>query len=58
MWQRTAAGGAPKRLTLGPDGDLELAEPDPDYPEVVVRGRVRTHGDCRVLTLFLVNGQD
>jgi hypothetical protein len=58
MWRRTPAGGAPKHLALGADGDLELVVPDADYPDVVVRGRVRTHGDCRVVTLFLVNGQD
>jgi len=58
MWQRCPAGGAPKQLALGADGDLPELVPDADQPEVVVRGRVRTHGDCRIVTLFLVNGQD
>jgi hypothetical protein len=58
MWQRTPAGGAPKLVSLGADGDLELVVPDPDHPEVAIRGRVRTYGDSRVVTLFLVNGQD
>src|SRR4051794_15389399 len=58
MWQRQPAGGASRSLALGADGDLGLITPDADYPQVVVKGRIRTHGAWRVVTLFLVNEQD
>ena len=35
-----------------------MITPDADYPQVLVKGRIRTHGSCRVVTLFLVNEQD
>ena len=58
MWQRQPAGGTSKSLALDADGDLGVITPDADYPQVLIKGRIRTHGSCRVVTLFLVNEQD
>ncbi|MFJ6021593.1 DISARM system helicase DrmA [Nocardiopsis alba] len=39
------------------DAGLEQVELDPDRPAVVLRGRVRSYDGRRLVTLFLVNGQ-
>ncbi|MDQ3770273.1 MAG: helicase, partial [Actinomycetota bacterium] len=56
VWRREPCGGRPRRIKLR-DGDLDELTPDPDHPEITVRGRARAHGGQRLVTLFLVNGQ-
>jgi hypothetical protein len=55
LWRREPGGGT-VQLPLA-DGDLDPRAPDPEQPEVVVRGRARRHGDEWLLTVFLVNDQ-
>lgn len=56
VWRRTPAGGKARPLPLDV-GELEPFAPDPEYPEVVIRGRVRERAGQRLVTLFLVNDQ-
>jgi hypothetical protein len=58
VWQRVPAGGRPIVVDVPDDGPLGPLVPDADHPEVVVRGRSRMFGERRIVTLFLVNGQD
>ena len=58
VWQRVPAGGTPIVVEVPDDGPLGPLVPDADRPEVVVRGRSRMFGERRIVTLFLVNGQD
>jgi len=55
LWQRHPAGGS-KPITLV-EGDIGPVVPDPDQPEVVIRGRCRKTESCWLITLFLVNEQ-
>lgn len=55
-WRRFPMGGEVE-LTLV-EGDFEGLVPDEDQPEVVIRGRVRRHGDDWMVTAFLVNAQE
>ena len=55
MWRRTPAGGT---LTLPlVDGPFQCDPPDPEHPEVIVKGRVRSNGSDWIISAFLVNGQ-
>ncbi len=56
VWQRRACGGT-RTIDVPASGGIAAFAPDPDEPEVVVRGLVRGHGEHRLVTLFLVNGQ-
>jgi Helicase conserved C-terminal domain len=55
VWRREPAGGT-VRLRLA-EGDLDPRAPDPEQPDVVVRGRARRHEGDWLLTVFLVNDQ-
>lgn len=57
VWARSPAGGTPLRVPLDADGAVGPFTVDPEQPEVVVRGLVRTRGRHRHVSLFLVNGQ-
>ncbi|HWE91876.1 MAG TPA: DISARM system helicase DrmA [Pseudonocardiaceae bacterium] len=55
VWKREQRFGmATIRLT---DGLLEPVSPDPDYPDVVVRGRARRHRGDWLVSIFLDNQQ-
>lgn len=56
VWRREPIGGKthPLALVAGP---VKPFAPDPDQPEVVVRGLVRRSGPSWIVTLFLVNTQ-
>jgi hypothetical protein len=55
LWQRHPAGGS---VTIAlRDGAIGPVAPDPEQPEVVVRGRCRAAANCWLVTLFLVNEQ-
>jgi hypothetical protein len=56
VWQRFPMGGL-LPLPLA-DGEFEGLVPDPDQPEVVIRGRVRRNGGDWMVTAFLVNAQE
>ena len=56
VWKRRPAGGELRVLLR--EGALEEKTPDPLQPEVKVRGVARRRAGGRVVTLFLVNGQD
>ncbi|KAA0232766.1 MAG: hypothetical protein JJLCMIEE_03574 [Acidimicrobiales bacterium] len=55
LWQRHPAGGS-QTITLA-DEDIGPVVPDPEQPEVVIRGRCRKTASCWLVTLFLVNEQ-
>jgi hypothetical protein len=57
VWRRTQVERS-VRVDLGRDGKIAPVLLTADQPEVVVRGVVRRLGDDRVVTLFLVNGQE
>ncbi len=57
VWRRRPAGGRAMTVDLPADGEIGPLQPGADDPDVRVRGRARTHGGRRVVTLFLVNGQ-
>ncbi|MFD0799909.1 DISARM system helicase DrmA [Streptomonospora algeriensis] len=44
-------------IPVGEDGGFGPLELDPAQPGVCVRGRVRTYGTARLVTVFLVNAQ-
>ncbi|MGH3437320.1 MAG: DISARM system helicase DrmA [Pseudonocardiaceae bacterium] len=55
MWRRIQQGGTvPLRLA---EGLLPPQAPDPDQPDVVVRGRARRHNGNWLVSLFLENRQ-
>ena len=56
IWRREPRGGT-VRIAVGKAGSIPAAAPDPDEPDVVVRGIVRQRGEHRLVSLFLVNGQ-
>ena len=55
LWQRHPSGGTVAVPLVA--GDIGPIAPDPDHPEVVIRGRCRAAPSCWLLTLFLVNEQ-
>ncbi|WP_370374936.1 DISARM system helicase DrmA [Candidatus Chloroploca sp. Khr17] len=56
VWKRQPMGGRPHQLALQP-GPIEPFSPDPEQPEVVVRGVCRRPNGAWIVTLFLVNTQ-
>lgn len=55
VWKRYARGGT---FTLDlADGPVKPHSPDADFPDVVVKGRIRRRDAHAVVTLFLVNAQ-
>jgi hypothetical protein len=56
-WRRTPAGGHCEPLPLQ-EGSFGPFRPDPDQPDVVVRGQVRHLKDHWVVSAFLVNDQE
>ncbi len=56
VWKREPMGGQPHRLALQP-GPIEPFSPDPEQPEVIVRGVCRRPNGAWIITLFLVNTQ-
>ena len=56
VWRRFPMGGSVSLSLI--DGDFEGLVPDPDQPEVIIRGRVRRDGDDWMVTAFLVNAQE
>jgi len=58
VWQRRPAGGRIITIEVPSEGMIGPLTPDEEQPEVIVRGRARTHGDRRIVTVFLVNEQD
>jgi hypothetical protein len=57
VWRRRQCGGA-TRIELPKPGSIKAFAPDDEEPEVIVRGLVRERAGQRLVTLFLVNGQD
>lgn len=55
LWQRHPSGGTVAVPLV--EGDIGPIAPDPDHPEVVIRGRCRATASCWLVTLFLVNEQ-
>ncbi len=56
VWQRQPMGGVSKPLPLE-EGEIVPFSPDPELPEVRVRGRIRRAGNDWLLTLWLLNEQ-
>src|SRR5206468_7882662 len=56
VWRRRPCGGD-RRVEIPPHGPIPEYAPDPDEPEVRVRGLVRSRGAHRLVTLFLLNDQ-
>ncbi len=56
VWRRRQCGGA-RTVAIRGTGALSPFAPDPDEPEVVVRGLVRERDGHRLVSLFLVNAQ-
>jgi hypothetical protein len=56
VWRRRTCGGTATIALSGP-GPIERFTPDPDEPEVIVRGLIRQRDGQRLVTLFLVNEQ-
>lgn len=52
VWERHPRGGT-LRLTLD-KGAIASRSPDPDQPDVVVRGTVRDRGGALIVSLYLV----
>jgi len=57
VWRRRGCAGG-RSVQLGGPGAIAAFAPDPHEPEVVVRGLVRERGGHRLVSLFLVNGQE
>jgi hypothetical protein len=56
LWQRYPRGGeAEIPLAAGP---FTATAPDPEFPDVYLRGNIRKRGGHWVITIFLVNGQE
>lgn len=61
VWRRHPMEGVVTldlRAAEAREGRFPDERPVDACPDVVVRGRVRRVGDCRLVTLFLVNGQE
>lgn len=56
VFQRHPRGGTVE-VALA-EGTLEPLSPDPEFPEVLVQGRIRKRDSYWVITLFLVNAQE
>jgi Helicase conserved C-terminal domain len=56
VWRRRPCGGV-KTITISGSGAIASFAPDLDEPEVLVRGLVRERDGQRLVSLFLVNGQ-
>ncbi|MBP1466155.1 DISARM system helicase DrmA [Candidatus Chloroploca sp. M-50] len=56
VWKREPMGGHGHNLVLQP-GPIEPFSPDPEQPEVLVRGICRKPGRDWIVTLFLINTQ-
>lgn len=56
VWKRRACGGQ-KPVAVPSNGAIPRFSPDPDEPDVKVRGLVRQRGAHRLVSLFLVNEQ-
>ncbi|MGI8429699.1 MAG: hypothetical protein ACR2OB_10440, partial [Solirubrobacteraceae bacterium] len=56
VWRRRECAGTKTVAVAGP-GPIQPFSPDPQEPEVVVRGLVRERDGHRLVSLFLVNGQ-
>jgi hypothetical protein len=56
VWQRTQVEAASEPIVLQ-EGNLPAWSPDPENPEVYVRGLVRRHDDSLTVTLYLINSQ-
>ena len=56
VWKRVPMGGEPHAIPLVV-GLVDLFSPDPEQPEVVVRGIIRRPNDAWIVSLFLVNTQ-
>jgi hypothetical protein len=58
VWKRSPRGGEPFDIALG-SGPVDPVIPDPEYPDVWVKGVVRPADSdgSKVVTLFLVNDQ-
>jgi hypothetical protein len=56
VWRRRPCGGS-TTIPIGGVGALKAFSPDPEEPDVIVRGLVRERGGYRLVSLFLVNGQ-
>lgn len=56
VWKRVQAGGTVP-VPLVAEGDFEPTAPDPDQPDVVVRGRIRRVEGNWLVSLFLENQQ-
>jgi hypothetical protein len=55
VWKRHPRGG---KVTIPiKNGSIKPVSFDPESPDVIVQGRVRSRGTHCVITLFLVNGQ-
>lgn len=55
MWRRVQQGGTVRVRLV--EGSLDPQAPDPDQPDVVVRGRARKHNGNWLVSVFLENGQ-
>ncbi|MBI3964308.1 MAG: helicase, partial [Chloroflexi bacterium] len=56
VWRRVPMGGSPRTVPLEA-GKIREWSPDPELPEVHVRGVARAAGDTWIVTLWLVNDQ-
>lgn len=56
VWKRYSRGGS-VQLALTP-GTIKPIAPDPEFPEIYVRGQIRKRDSHWVVTLFLVNAQE
>lgn len=56
VWKRRPCGGV-ETIAIGGRGTLGPHAPDPEEPEVVVRGIIREREGHRMVSLFLVNRQ-
>src|SRR4051812_31847420 len=56
VWKRAPMGAAPRTIPLV-HGPIAAYAPDPEQPNVRIRGRIRHAGHGWIVTLFLVNGE-
>jgi len=56
VWRRRPCGGW-RDVVIASSGGIRRFAPDPEEPDVHVRGFVRRRGEHRLVTLFLVNEQ-
>jgi hypothetical protein len=56
VWKRYTRGGS---ITIPlKDGPIKAKAPDPQFPEIYIRGQVRNRNTHFIVTLFLVNAQE